>query len=840
MENTSIKTTFWKFIKDYQIEIPIIQRDYAQGRFGKENLRKGFLSDLKLAIEMKLDFVYGSTSKGKLYPLDGQQRLTTLWLLHWYIALRAGVLNNERNRLKNFSYETRISSREFCTQLCNSNFEEYNGNNIVDFITCQTWFYSAWKQDPTIQSMLRMLGGTTCLKKNGKKVERTKMKDGIEDFFSPLPKEKMIEYWRKLKSDDCPIVFYYLPLDNFGLSDDLYIKMNARGKQLTSFENFKADLIGYIQRQVDNNNLSGENREKWKELLDPQEGIPIKIDTRWTDIFWNNKSIGIKQPDGNLVLTNQVDEIYFAFINRFFWNELLIATDKNENGKHILELNGKEKQNQSYQYLNDEKENKNDFDEKIAYQGLDTYRYHNGEIPLECFQKLATILERIYQYKKELPNCPWNPSFRFIPEYEIAGPNGEEQNIKIINNSSETILKVTTLNQVQRIAFFAICKYFNDGKADEQSLTRWMRVVWNLISGEGPDGHPQIRSIDAVRSAIETINKLGSHRVYESLMDDDAELVSKTNKSDFEHRYQEEVEKAKQILNGTQRKDKRSWEEIIIEAEKSLFFRGSIRFLITDAEGNITWDSFDAKMEKVCEYFDKQEVKTDYQVELIKKLVIQCDDWDGQLYNKQIFSPNSSTWKWILCSENWRRPIHNILTMELDQISITDTNNNSSIQTYLTPRLNDLPFDWMIKEIPEGRFRWIDCRLAYYKPYGREYILFDSCDFNRGAILNELSKEIKTKHRIGNSLFFKGWDVQFCYNETIFQWQGNNCVRIINNLTDCKPIIKDDSKDKLEEKWFCFIATSEMNHTDFKTELDKLIKNYTSTHDPIHRGYRAL
>ena len=375
MENTSIKTTFWKFIKDYQIEIPIIQRDYAQGRFGKENLRKGFLSDLKLAIDndnehkMKLDFVYGSTSKGKLYPLDGQQRLTTLWLLHWYIALRAGVLNDEnRNRLKNFSYETRISSREFCTQLCNSNFEKYNGNNIVDFITCQTWFYSAWKQDPTIQSMLRMLGGTTCLKKNGKKVERTKMKDGIEDFFSPLPKEKMIEYWRKLKSDDCPIVFYYLPLDNFGLSDDLYIKMNARGKQLTSFENFKADLIGYIQRQVDNNNLSGENREKWKELLDPQEGIPIKIDTRWTDIFWNNKSIGIKQPDGNLVLTNQVDEIYFAFINRFFWNELLIATDKNENDKQILELNGKEKQNQSYQYLNDEKENKNDFRTYIPIQ----------------------------------------------------------------------------------------------------------------------------------------------------------------------------------------------------------------------------------------------------------------------------------------------------------------------------------------------------------------------------------------------------------------------------------------------------------------------------------------
>ena len=87
-------TTFWNYLKDNVIEIPIIQRDYAQGRLGKENLRKSFLGDLKNALDngeiMKLDFVYGSTENDKLNPLDGQQRLTTLWLLHWYIALCAG------------------------------------------------------------------------------------------------------------------------------------------------------------------------------------------------------------------------------------------------------------------------------------------------------------------------------------------------------------------------------------------------------------------------------------------------------------------------------------------------------------------------------------------------------------------------------------------------------------------------------------------------------------------------------------------------------------------------------------------------------------------------------
>ena len=117
------KTTFWNYLKNNHIEIPIIQRDYAQGRLGKENLRKNFLGDLKKALdneppykdsEMKLDFVYGSTENDRLNPLDGQQRLTTLWLLHWYIALRAGMLNEENCAiLRRFTYETRISSREF-------------------------------------------------------------------------------------------------------------------------------------------------------------------------------------------------------------------------------------------------------------------------------------------------------------------------------------------------------------------------------------------------------------------------------------------------------------------------------------------------------------------------------------------------------------------------------------------------------------------------------------------------------------------------------------------------------------------------------------------------------
>ena len=78
------------------IEIPLIQRDYAQGRTDSRvtEIRDRFLDVLYDAVtgdaNVGLDFVYGDVEGGTLRPLDGQQRLTTLFLLHWYLGYRAG------------------------------------------------------------------------------------------------------------------------------------------------------------------------------------------------------------------------------------------------------------------------------------------------------------------------------------------------------------------------------------------------------------------------------------------------------------------------------------------------------------------------------------------------------------------------------------------------------------------------------------------------------------------------------------------------------------------------------------------------------------------------------
>jgi len=753
--------SFWKFIQENTIEIPIIQRDYAQGRIGKEYLRASFLKELKEALDkkqlLKLDFVYGSQENNHLQPLDGQQRLTTLWLLHWYIALKAEKLKEESEKLKNFSYETRISSREFCKKLCEADFTQFIDGNIVDFITQQTWFYSSWKQDPTIQAMLSMLGGTT---------NEEEAKDNIEAVFKG---GDFNEYWTRLTSKEAPIVFYYQPLKDFGLSDDLYIKMNARGKQLTPFENFKADLIGYIERQA-------KEKEEWKRLLDIYRGIPILLDTEWLDIFWKNKSENY-----------QIDEIYYAFLNRFFWN-YYVGYSKETGSK--IELTS------IYKYLNK--------DNYATYESLENYTDNEG-IPLELFEDLQKVLNNFGKYsqdkllKEVIPNAQWEAPFFFIPEYDDKGG-------------------IIGVNQLQRIIFFAICKYFKEGEGDENSLKRWMRVVWNLVSGEDIEGLPQIRSIDAVKIAIDYIATLDSHNVYNSLLYQNL-ITDKPN--EFQQRWNEEIEKAKKICEDI------IWEEKIIKAENYAFFRGSIRFLFRDAQGNIDWNLFEQKWENVQKYFkDKKVGKKESAMNeaydnssLLKALISRFDtsQYNSVLYWwYRVFNNRPNTWSYYLLHQDITEPIHQLLLgndkpKELQPSE--DIEKNTIYQLSNTGLL-----DFVIEKMPHSWIRWIHNHLAIY-PSGVGIFLNakDRDDF----LLKDVEISLKPEIVVGNREYLYGWDIDFEYKNYNYRWYSNDYVYLLNDEGRC--IAKQSSEgESYEERYYCF----KYNKEKVKEVLQKIKEEY--------------
>jgi hypothetical protein len=260
------KSSFWSLISNNSIEkitIPIIQRAYTQGgRSGDPKIEiKGekFLNRLMEALKGKpilLDFVYGSNVKDKVFPLDGQQRLTTLFLLHWYISQKEDMLDKSvKDILKKFSYETRQSSRYFCEHLCKYKIDSSKRKDkLSDTIKNQKWFLLSWLDDPSIRSMFGMLG----------RIDST-LKDDTNSYWNILTKV----------ISNCPITFFYTSLQDLNLTDDLYIKMNARGLELTAFEKLKAAF----NQKIDD--------EKWDDSKILTEKFGHKIDTVWTDLFWH-------------------------------------------------------------------------------------------------------------------------------------------------------------------------------------------------------------------------------------------------------------------------------------------------------------------------------------------------------------------------------------------------------------------------------------------------------------------------------------------------------------------------------------------------------------------------
>lgn len=150
-------------------------------------------------------------------------------------------------------YHVRQYADEFTQKLSDENILIDFSSSIPSVAVCDcSWFFEAWKHDPTVSGMLNTL-----------------------DTIHELLKDKEINeerYWQLLENG--AVTFYWLDLEEHQLTDELYLKMNARGKQLSKFENFKASLVKRI------------NDEQWESEKKVEETFSYKMDTTYTDLFW--------------------------------------------------------------------------------------------------------------------------------------------------------------------------------------------------------------------------------------------------------------------------------------------------------------------------------------------------------------------------------------------------------------------------------------------------------------------------------------------------------------------------------------------------------------------------
>lgn len=248
-----------------KIEIPVIQRGFAQGRESRKAIRERFLKyileSLAKSKNTELDFVYGysqpyeqaGVKKRAFVPVDGQQRLTTLWLLHWLLALKSGRGKELAEKLDKFTYETRPSSKTFLKKLCNDGLKippQKIAVGLKEYIENLAWFDDEWRLDQSIEGFLVMLEAIAA-----------------HPVLANTPADKLLESLLERKL----ISFYFLELKNFELGEEIYTRMNARGKTLTDFETFKSRLY----------KITGEH--------DMHNILAEKIEGEWTDHLWEYK-----------------------------------------------------------------------------------------------------------------------------------------------------------------------------------------------------------------------------------------------------------------------------------------------------------------------------------------------------------------------------------------------------------------------------------------------------------------------------------------------------------------------------------------------------------------------
>lgn len=301
-------TTFPRLMAEESVVmIPKVQRDYAYGR--KEPKVEAVLDGMLLTMldavknneDVIFDFVYGGSyvksgdDVSGLIPLDGQQRLTTLFLLYFYASLvQQDVSAEDVAWLKKFRYETRQSATDFCETLIDE-VRDYLLKSVINDIldgkaslaaeiSGHPKYMPSYDSDPTIESMLNVLERIDSIYKS-----------------NPIP-----DLWTRLMTGD-NIRFYALSLDKFGLSDDLYIKMNSRGKKLTQFEIFKSDLEKAIAK-IDS---------------DLKRDVANKLDNSWMDIVWDYANPDVNgEGERRDEIVNRADDGYMQLINNILRLEL--------------------------------------------------------------------------------------------------------------------------------------------------------------------------------------------------------------------------------------------------------------------------------------------------------------------------------------------------------------------------------------------------------------------------------------------------------------------------------------------------------------------------------------
>lgn len=525
-EKIEFKNFFDIYISGKIIKIPKIQRNYVQGK--NKKIREQLMEDIFYALEneepLNLDIIYGIVEDNSFIPIDGQQRLTTLYLLHWFVSIKENGLEELEQQQLKINYETRKSSKEFFNMLVNnqSYFETTindNKNMQISKIIKDSIYYfdSKWKNDITVQSALEML-------------------DEIQLQYNKV--NKQIKNSLYLIQFSCKTI----GIEDEINPDELYIKMNSRGKQLNQFEIYKS----YLEKIAANNYMEQNNEFDYEKFCK-------NINNKWTnDIL---KTIPKEERKNNL---NLVEQYFYnlirLFLINFFTEQFIQEEDNEKREKKLKYITSIIQQKETYD-LGKEEEQIINLNKTFFTRFTNVMNHIEYMCKEKAEEKITIAISKIWK--------------------ELIGKN---------DNRYDYILK-----------FYAIMKYVErencDIKDNYNNFKNWLRIIRNFIEIEG---HIQIenqknKDITSVPyfKIFKTITKL-SEKLKEY-----PDIIEYFEKVPFDNNIFDENEEPWYELEKTKAKlyfSNEEWRKEIIYADNILYLAGRIGFIFDYAKKGETHD----------------------------------------------------------------------------------------------------------------------------------------------------------------------------------------------------------------------------------------------------------
>ncbi len=631
--------SFYEIISKYIIEVPIIQREYAQGRNTEKviSIRKRFVNDLVTAIltddKIHLGFVYGkiegkenirrkilnkeavssildavkfyannfdlritanieetenevnNVNLLKFIPLDGQQRLTTLYMLNWYLYYK-GAKSQDIEWLNHFKYSNRKSSLAFCRELVNEKnisilkqkHLKNKETNIKELISNSSFFLKKWNKDATVSGMLEML---------------LSIEIAFDSNFD----------FSKIDIENLPFSFDFMDLDSLNQTDELYVKMNSRGKQLSDYEHFKS----WLQEKYSDN-----SDKDW------MDSFWLKLDTVWLNYFWRNIDTDF----------NNLDNFYYHYIK----NLALMHCLANNTEIPFEKLKG------IYSLIR----NTEVYDNlKVSYISLENYliKWCNSENEEKEF--FMFNIETLKFIEKSFD------SLIYLEQNEVLQNLDLKQIICkpfIENPINDFFLKANLFTPTlwNSNFYYSFIIFINDRENENftvNAMKEWLRFTRNIIY------NTQIQSPENFNNALKQINKLSLFKFNIS----DSIINNKVENVFFENTQFEEEKVKLQLLTNEE------WIKPIFEAENHTYFYGQIKFLLDfskDEFGNYNVQNFIKYSNNISKLY-KKEIRKSNEKTLERFLL--CEDFYLPHYKSDYIFCSASSGNLRTKNENWRQ-----------------------------------------------------------------------------------------------------------------------------------------------------------------------------------------